>query len=54
MRYQLILRLALLEVHIAFCLLLGEGEIDAGGLGAYLTRGVGECGLYGDEVALLL
>ena len=54
MRYLLILRLALLEVHVAFCLLLGEGEIGAGGLGAYLTRGVGECGLYGDEVALLL
>ena len=54
MRYQLILRPALLEVHVAFGLLFGEGEIGTGGLGANLTCGVGECGLYGDEVALLL
>ena len=52
MRYQLILRLALLEVHVALSLLLVDGEIGAGGLGAYLTRGVGECGLYGDEVEI--
>ena len=54
MRYLLILRPALLEVHVAFGLLLGECEIGAGGLGANLTSGVGESGLYGDDVALLL
>ena len=54
MRYLLILRPALLEVHVAFGLLLGECEIGAGGLGANLTSGVGESGLYGDDIALLL
>ena len=37
MRYLLILRPALLEVHVAFGLLLGEGEIGACGRGANLT-----------------
>ena len=44
----------LLEVHVALSLFFWEGEIGAGGFGAYLAGRVGECGFNGYDVAPLL